>query len=120
MKVFVYGTLMSGHGNNRLLRNSEFIGEHIVKDHKLYFAWGQGGFPVARQSTGDSVKGELWDIKEDKEVLRNLDALEGEGRMYNRVEVEPDTFMYIGHPDAWHYDRMNECPIVNGNHQWSR
>jgi gamma-glutamylcyclotransferase (GGCT)/AIG2-like uncharacterized protein YtfP len=107
MKVFVYGTLKSGYGNNRLLTTSTLIGPAIVENVKLHHA----GFPVARESKGDVSLGELWDIGDDKRVLSNLDSLEGEGRMYNRKEFVVKTLdgishpasMYIGHPDFWGY-----------------
>lgn len=116
MKVFVYGTLKSGYGNNRLLSTSEFVGDHIVTGYKLF----NTGFPVATPSAEHSVKGEIWDIGNDTDVLRRLDGLEGEGYMYDRVEVEPDLFMYVGCQRVWNFDRMTECPNTEGVYEWSR
>lgn len=123
MKVFVYGTLQSGHGNNRLLSNCNLLGETTVKNHKLYYA----GFPVATPSEGTSIKGEVWEIPEvlEKNTLFNLDCLEGEGMMYHRVTVTTednhDCYMYVGVPKFWDdFIGMRECSVVEGVYIWAR
>lgn len=119
MRVFVYGTLKRGYGNNRLLDKAKFAGEHILPGYKLYNA----GFPVARESIGDFCKGEIFEIADDdKSTLRNLDYLEGEGRMYNRVSIDEENLsLYVGHPNFWHFVEMKQCPKdSNGNFYWER
>lgn len=118
MKVFVYGTLMSGYGNNRLLRSSTFVNKHTVQDYKLYYA----GFPVATHSEGDQISGEIWDIGEDSDVIRSLDRLESEGFMYNRVEIEPGLWMYVGNSQFWNnFSHREEClKDESGVYYWSR
>jgi gamma-glutamylcyclotransferase (GGCT)/AIG2-like uncharacterized protein YtfP len=84
MKVFVYGTLKRGCSNNYHLRNAVFLGEATTVEP---FAMVNVGFPfMIRQTEGaHPVKGELYDIGDDKQTLSDLDRLEGEGRMYDRV-----------------------------------
>lgn len=128
MKVIVYGTLKTGYGNNRLLSTSKFIGRRVVAGYRLY----NSGFPVARASEQtDTIIGEVWEL-DSPNTLRNLDALEGEGRMYIRTEIEPDTYMYVGpeefwnfdgvnHHRSWNRDKMDLCPKnAEGHYEWSR
>lgn len=111
MKFLVYGTLKRGYGNNRLLQQgrANFLREQIVPGYKLYNA----GFPVAIPNENSSILCELWEISPEKcdETVKSLDRLEGEGRMYNRVEIERDTFLYVGHPNFWNTYRLEECPM---------
>lgn len=107
MRVFVYGTLKSGYGNNRILVQG---GATLVEENKTlpgYRLW-DCGFPVAQEDEDSQITGEIWDIgnpeKEDRSriTLERLDALEGEGRMYNRVRIEKEDFsLYVGHPSWW-------------------
>lgn len=116
MKVVVYGTLKRGYGNNVVLGGSKFIESVVIKGYKLY----NSGFPVARPSEGDSISGELWEV-DSEHTLRNLDRLEGEGRMYIRTTVAEDTQMYVGPENYWTFDRMTECPKnADGHYEWSR
>jgi gamma-glutamylcyclotransferase (GGCT)/AIG2-like uncharacterized protein YtfP len=82
--VFVYGTLKRGHSNHGLLRDAVFVGEAVTVEPFALFG---GGFPwmVRQQQDAHPVKGELFDIGEDKATLAALDRLEGEGRMYDRI-----------------------------------
>lgn|SRR5690348_4803270 len=118
MKVFVYGTLKQGYGNNRLLDKAKFVENAVIPGFKLY----DSGFPVAAPDEFSAVSGEIWDISGDHQerTLFNLDSLEGEGRMYNRQEVGEDTYMYVGHPRFWDFDKMKECPNKQNIYTWSR
>ena len=125
MKVFVYGTLKEGYGNNRRLQGHTKVGDFIVQGYKLYDC----GFPVAWPSENEFIQGELWDIGESQETLRSLDALEAEGYMYNRTDIvarTPDgqeelAQMYVGHPKNWDLYHLAECPKnPDGAYVWSR
>lgn len=121
-RVFVYGTLKRGYGNNRLLQNKDckFVEERILPGFKAFFSFRDQGFPVAKASEGDSLKGEVWEIPDgDSEVLRRLDGLEGEGYMYSRTKAD-DVELYVGHPKAWTFDEMKECPSADGVFEWNR
>jgi gamma-glutamylcyclotransferase (GGCT)/AIG2-like uncharacterized protein YtfP len=128
LKVFVYGTLKEGYGNNRRLQGCEKVGDFIVQNYMLYDC----GFPVAWPSEGAVVTGELWDIGDtvsSQQVLRSLDSLEAEGFMYNRtdiVAVSPDGIsepaqMYVGNPKNWNLSSLTVCPKnEEGAYVWSR
>jgi len=117
MKIFVYGTLKRGYGNNRLLQNAKFVGEKTLEGYKLYNA----GFPVARQSYGDRVQGEVFEIADsDTMTLQLIDFLESNGRMYDRTEHE-DVSLYVGHPEYWNYETLEPCPKnADGVFVWNR
>lgn len=117
MKIFVYGTLKRGHGNNRLLENAELVGPEIVHGFKLYNA----GFPVAAPCEESIAEGEVWDIGDDQQILYNLDRLESEGRMYHRVYIEDmDLWLYVGDKTFWsNFERLQECPKNEfGAYEW--
>ena len=84
--VFVYGTLKKGQGNNRLLvkHRAEFLGRAVTTTPFRMWGW---GFPwIVRAEPTDPaagyVSGELWRV--NAACLEDLDALEGNGRMYQR------------------------------------
>lgn len=79
MKVFVYGTLMKGHGNHILLENDKFLGNAVLKDYGLYNV---SSFPGIIKQDGAAVKGEVYSISES--TLKRLDTLESEGSLYIR------------------------------------
>lgn len=138
MLAIVYGTLKRGYGNNRILRNSTFVSEGIVRGFKLF----NSGFPVAAPSENDCIRVEVFDIgnpEEDKSAsatLYNLDSLEGyrednlEGSMYHRKEVtvlmddgmSTSGNMFIGNPSFWRdFKTMREEPKDDsGIYYWSR
>lgn len=125
MKAFVYGTLKSGYGNNRLLSGHTLVGMGTVVGYKLY----NSGFPVAAPSLGHSIAGELWDIGDDKATLSSLDRLESEGMMYDRVPVSvvmqdgavESAQMYVGNRHFWRgYETLPECPVNEGVYRWDR
>lgn len=90
MRVFVYGTLKRGFGNYRLLKDAKLVGRaETVRPYVLL----DSGFPVMTPvGTGASrVAGEVYEF-EDESILKNLDRLEGEGRMYDRVEIDVETY----------------------------
>lgn len=126
MKVFVYGTLKSGYGNNYILSEGAHrkIGDAVVEGFKLY----QYGFPVAKEDENSKAIGEVWDIGDNDATLARLDRLEGEGYMYHRKVVkayvlgnqeEPlEVSMYVG-GKHFPYTEMSECGVnENGCHLW--
>lgn len=126
MKVFVYGTLKRGYGNNILLREARHHENYIVKGYKLY----NSGFPVAAPAEDSSVSGEIYDIGDPdtdikaKAILNSLDRLESNGYMYDRVVVDEyygePLSMYVGCKDRWPFERMTECPSEDNIYTWSR
>lgn len=87
--VFVYGTLRRGHGNHRLLKSANFIGEAYVYGTMAAL----GGIPAVIELGGkNKVRGEVYGVNDDE--LKELDRLEGyygqgSDNFYNRVSVGP-------------------------------
>lgn len=132
MKVFVYGTLKRGYGNNRLLERAVFMTEAMTVDK---FDMINSGFPVLVPSEhGLPVKGEVYDIGTDQVILDALDRLEGEGVMYDRRNIRvswPDdeqatVGVYIGNPKYWGRKIGGTNPLTDQSYvrdgylEWSR
>lgn len=80
-KLFVYGTLKRGYHNNRLLKDSKFLGA-ATSQSEAFVMWGRG-FPfLAENNHGHAVRGEIYVI--DDEVLADCDRLEGHPDWYHR------------------------------------
>lgn len=90
MKVFVYGTLKRGFGNNAYylapdedgVAKSEFLGEDSIDGMVMRSL---GGFPGVSRGEG-TVHGEVYEV--GAEVLRSLDRLEGHPHFYIRVPAK--------------------------------
>lgn len=84
-KVFVYGTLKRGYGNNSLLKNSTFIG-NATSLESTYLTFCNGGFPMTIdtfESDKYKIYGELYEINDMYTMVR-LDMLESNGSLYTR------------------------------------
>ena len=102
-KVFVYGSLKQGHGNNRFLSNSNFIGKGITLDDDFKMI-SLGGFPGIIDGN-NRIVGELYEI--DDEVFQSIDSLEGNGHFYKRELV--DIMLLDGkNYKAWIYILVNQ------------
>jgi gamma-glutamylaminecyclotransferase len=128
-KVFVYGTLKRGYGNNRLLTDSKFVGEgQTVARCRLF----DSGFPVLRPrlkkrdgAWNAPVRGEVYEVS-SAEVMQRLDQLEGEGFMYHRrkKKIKMDSgetiiaHAYVG--DAKHFRHSRIYPAPDGAYDWQR
>ena len=93
IRVFVYGSLKSQHGNNVLLQEVEAtcLGYDSITGDFTMISF--GGFPGIVRTTTDpkSVKtifGELWMTNE--EGLKALDMLEGHPNFYERFRYRTD------------------------------
>jgi gamma-glutamylcyclotransferase (GGCT)/AIG2-like uncharacterized protein YtfP len=85
--VFVYGTLKRGYGNNRLLKDSTFLGK--AKTKKKWAMIGAGAaFPylLTEDDEGHYVEGEVYSVTD--KVLRSLDTLEGVPHHYIAQDIE--------------------------------
>lgn len=99
-KVFVYGSLLSGLGNHRLLETSKKLG--VTKTPEGFDMLDLGYFPGAIKGQGVLI-GEVYEV--DDVVLKDLDRLEGyhdknnnHNNMYNRIEIETEfgkAYIYI-------------------------
>lgn len=81
--VFVYGTLMKGLGNHRLLERSRFAGE--VWTAPQFTMVSLGGFPGLLAGGLTQIRGEVYEV--DDEVLAALDRLEGHPTFYRRQSI---------------------------------
>ena len=71
-KVFVYGTLMKGHGNHgHYLSQSEFQGKGEITGYALYAV---SSFPGIVSEHGEKVKCEVYVV--DRDTLKRLDSHE--------------------------------------------
>ena len=85
-RVFVYGTLLAGEGNHRLLANATLVGEaHTTPAFELRDL---GYFPGLVKGGACSVTGEVYEV--DAATLAALDRLEGHPRFYRRVRIALD------------------------------
>lgn len=81
--VFVYGTLMKGNHNHRLLTGADYKGDAVIEGLDMYSL--PYGFPCVKKGTG-TVKGEVYMV--DKGQLERLDCLEG-------YKTDVDDGMYV-------------------------
>ena len=127
MKLMVYGTLQSGHGNNRLLYGAEFLGPAITNKPYVLF---HCGFPKAVPFSIDPEKypllpviGEVYEV--DGSQLARCDMLEGHPSWYRR---EPIYARLNGAVEEVHIYEMKEwqeraplCNIIdNKYYRWAR
>ena len=120
--VFVYGTLMQGHGNHGwlLLGNPDarFVGRGVAENLGLYNV--TQGFPGVIREQGASTKGEVYEV--GNATLRRMDNLESEGHMYLRekcvVHMENGELI-----ESWIYIWNLETPrpetrVPEGDQPW--
>lgn len=71
--VFVYGTLMKGFSNHRLLKGAKYLGlAQTVKKYRMSV----GDYPLVNEKKADTkITGELYSVS--NKILKNLDELEG-------------------------------------------
>ena len=103
--VFVYGSLMAGFGNHRLLCGSRFVCE--AKTAPKFTLVSLGSFPGMVRGGYSQVHGEVYEV--DDQTLRQLDCLEGHPSFYRREQVRLDTNIggveaYILQSDVAAYD----------------
>lgn len=120
MKLFVYGTLKRGYGNNRLLQNATFIGEAITNKPYLLF---NCGFPKAVPSEeGLPIIGEVFEV--DEAQLARCDSLEGHPDWYVRREINANINGREETVMIYEMDQLQQAPmchiIDNKYYQWGR
>ena len=117
VKVFVYGTLLSGYGNwNWALKDQKLIGE--AETLPEYTMLHLGGFPGIIEGGSTAIKGEVYEV--DEERMEDLDRLEGadlrypEAGMYRRETItladgqEVLTYIYNAREGWDNYDEVVE------------
>ena len=88
MKIFVYGSLKKGFGNNSLLKTSIFIGNHTIQGYEMYnFGW----YPaIIEGKLTDEVQGEIWEV--DSTTKMYIDGMElGAGYRIEKTIIDGET-----------------------------
>lgn len=70
MLIFVYGTLMKGYGNHRVMEQAhgKFVGRAKMFGKEMYYAGGVGSFPAVINGKG-TIYGEVYKIPEEVELI---------------------------------------------------
>lgn len=86
-RVFVYGTLLSGQVNNRLLKEANLLGKTKIGGYRMFSL---GHFPacVRFENNEYQITGEVWEVNDD--TFAKLDVLEGYPTLYNRTLIETE------------------------------
>tara|TARA_R100001015_G_C4621852_1_gene179149 strand:- start:1209 stop:1562 length:354 start_codon:yes stop_codon:yes gene_type:complete len=109
MKIFVYGTLLKGEGNNSLIKNenSKFLGKSVTS--RGFTLYDLGGFPGMVKGGTGSVVGEIYEV--DSFTIARLDILEGHPQFYRRSIIELQTGEKV---QAYILDQgyVRGCPII--------
>lgn len=82
-RVFVYGTLLSGEPNHRLLDRASLIGE--ARTQPIFDLVTLGPFPAMIPGGATAVCDEVYEV--DRPTLDALDRLEGHPRFYRRRPI---------------------------------
>jgi len=85
-RVFVYGTLLSGEPNHRLLRGARLVG--AARTQPRFTLYDYGPFPALASKGRRAVAGEVYEV--DAPMLAALDRLEGHPRFYRRTPIALD------------------------------
>ncbi|NVJ28594.1 gamma-glutamylcyclotransferase [Myxococcus sp. AM011] len=85
-RVFVYGTLLSGEPNHRLLCGARLVG--LARTLPRFTLYDYGPFPALASRGKHAVEGEMYEV--DALMLAALDRLEGHPRFYQRTSIALD------------------------------
>jgi gamma-glutamylaminecyclotransferase len=87
VKLFVYGSLLSGEDNHALLYGSRRIGDSRTAPR--YSLVDLGAYPALIEPGRTSIRGEVYEV--DAATLAALDEFEGHPHLYERILVELTT-----------------------------
>jgi gamma-glutamylcyclotransferase (GGCT)/AIG2-like uncharacterized protein YtfP len=110
MRVFVYGTLKVGFGNNYLLAAGTYVGKAVTEPK--YTMYSAGHFPYVRIGGSQKIQGEVFEVNEV--TVRQLDQLEQHPNWYKRQVVQTslgEAWMYIMPPTQ----QMGGNEVKSGN-----
>ncbi|MGN6105207.1 MAG: gamma-glutamylcyclotransferase [Kofleriaceae bacterium] len=82
-RVFVYGTLLAGERNHRLLTSARFIGGAVTMPR--FELRNLGSYPALVRGGGRTIAGEVYEV--DAVTLKALDALERHPTFYRRFPM---------------------------------
>jgi gamma-glutamylcyclotransferase (GGCT)/AIG2-like uncharacterized protein YtfP len=86
-KVFVYGTLLEGEPNHRVLKGARLV--RRAHTEPAFLLYDLGPFPALVDGGGLRVAGEVYEV--DDGCLAALDRLEGHPRFYFRSSIVLDS-----------------------------
>lgn len=90
-RVFVYGTLLAGEPNHRLLEAASFVGPAVTPP--VFSLVDLGPFPALVEGGAGAVVGEVYEV--DRPTLARLDQLEGHPRFYKRQRIALDDGSHV-------------------------
>ena len=112
--VFVYGTLMTGEPNHRLLAHAQRVGH--ASTQPAYHLVDLGAFPALVPGGQTAVAGEVYSV--DSPTLAALDRLEGHPRFYRRTPItlagDRQALAYLQAPE-----QTQGCPHITSG-DWRR
>jgi gamma-glutamylcyclotransferase (GGCT)/AIG2-like uncharacterized protein YtfP len=82
-RVFVYGSLLSGLGNHRVIAHAPFLG--TARTLRRYTLVSLGAFPGLLEGGHTAIHGELYAVND--ETLAVLDRFEGHPGFYVRMPI---------------------------------
>ena len=114
--IFVYGSLRKGMGLNPVLDSSEHIG--LAFTMPKYTMYDLGAFPCLTDNGKTLIVGDLYSV--DSDTLLQLDVIEGVPNLYQRKEIEIQSYGDINNVQAyfWANDDItldDEFKIANGD-----
>lgn len=116
VKIFVYGTLKRGWGNNAIIHDQTFVDTaRTVRSN--FTMYSLGGYPGV--VAGDShITGEIWEV--DDAAFKRCDRLEGHPTFYRRETTEVIDSQGNSH-ECWMYVyqyaiQEGSKPIASWNH----
>lgn len=123
---FVYGTLKTGGSNNGILRNATSLGPATTEE-AAFRMLDNGGFPYTFLDGEHKVRGEIFEVTDERTVQR-LDSLEGYPHHFDRRVISANTddqimcsaWMYFN-PSASEYGRRSHhavLPDENNTLEW--
>jgi gamma-glutamylcyclotransferase (GGCT)/AIG2-like uncharacterized protein YtfP len=113
-RVFVYGTLLAGESNHRLLQHARLLGPATTA--ATFSMVSLGSFPGLVRGGTTSISGEVYEV--DDATLATLDQLEGHPHFYRRTPISLDT---LGEVEAYLLtpaQAKGHTPIPSGS--WRR
>ena len=120
--VFVYGSLKDGFHNNRILVQSHLVKADAVTVEARFTMRSLIRYPAVLEGGTHRVRGEVYEV--DPETLKTLDALEGNGFVYQRKLIHVEglkrkVWMYIWlDPDVGFYEDELNPSITDGVAHW--
>lgn len=106
-RVFVYGTLLSGQCNHRLLRTARFLG--AARTTPRFQMHSLGLYPGVVEGGSQAIAGELYEV--DETGVAMLDRLEGHPDFYRRTVIELDDGA-VASTYLLPYDHVAHRPVI--------